>query len=104
MDTRKLKELQFDAGRKQRPRRSIWAIFLLVIAVTGGTLFLAVPRESDKVRIFKREGATISQDETRLASASSGQPAGSAGATDADTDVILTVSGYIINGTRISPS
>ncbi|MCU0771026.1 MAG: efflux RND transporter periplasmic adaptor subunit [Verrucomicrobia bacterium] len=105
MDTNKLRELRVAPGQKQRTSRSIWTIFLVVLAVTGVALFLAWPRASDKVRIFVREGATATNAETRLASA--------AGNTETRTDVpprgqegdaVLTVSGYIINGTRIELS
>jgi RND family efflux transporter MFP subunit len=105
MDTNKLKELRVDPDRKRRTQRSIWTIFLVVLVVTAGTLFLAWPRASDKVRIFVREGATATNAETRLASAAETPES----RTDAPTagpaaDTVLTVSGYIINGTRIELS
>jgi len=75
-----------------------------VILVTGGALFLAWPRASDKVRIFEREGAVTTRAETRIASASDTMASAPKDSAIAGDDVVLTVSGYIINGTRIELS
>lgn len=104
MDTNKLKELRVDPNQKQRPQRSIWTIFIVVLGVTGLALFLAWPRASDKVRIFSRGEASSPQFETRLASAADASEIKTNASRRSDDNVVLTVSGYIINGTRIELS
>jgi len=104
MDTNKLNELRVDPGRKQRRQRSIWGIFLVVLGVTGVALFFAWPRASDHVRILNRPGASATNPETRLASVQDTAQAASDAAPHPRTNVLLTVSGYIINGTRIELS
>jgi len=104
MDTNKLNELRVDPGRKQRRQRSIWGIFLVVLGVTGVALFFAWPRASDHVRVLNRPGASATNPETRLASVQDTAQAASDAAPHPRTNVLLTVSGYIINGTRIELS
>lgn len=104
MDTNKLNELRVDPGRKQRRQRSIWGIFVVVLGVTGVALFFAWPRASDHVRILNRPGASATNPETRLASVQETAQAASDAAPHPRTNVLLTVSGYIINGTRIELS
>jgi len=104
MDTNKLNELRVDPGRKQRRQRSIWGIFVVVLGVTGVALFFAWPRASDNVRILNRPGASATHAETRLASVQETAQAASDAAPHPSTNVLLTVSGYIINGTRIELS
>jgi len=104
MDIQKLNDLQVDPGRKRRPQRSIWTIFLLVLGVTATALFFAWPRASDNIRIHDRPGATATTAETRLASAATTPEPGDRNPSPPDDEVVLTVGGYIINGTRIELS
>ena len=104
MDTNKLNDLRVDRHRKQRPRRSIWTIFIVVLGVTGAALFFAWPRASDEVRIFNSQGASPTQTDTRLASAADPSESRPDAPARAEDPVVLTVSGYIINGTRIELS
>lgn len=94
--TDKLKDLQIDPEQKRRPKSSFWAIFLGVLAVTVLAVFFAWPRAKDKQRML----------ETGVK-----PPTNSATSTNASTatnitsdDLLLTVSGYIINRERIEIS
>ncbi len=104
MDINKLKELRVNPDRKQRTQRSVWTIFIVVLAVAVVTLFFAWPRTSDKVRIFVREGAATTNAVTRLASAAETPESRADVPPGGQADAVLTVSGYIINGTRVELS
>lgn len=102
MDPEKLKSLQLEPSRKRGRRRAAWMIFAVVGVTTAGILYLAIPRPEDKVR--------IAQASNESAPGLGGITAG--GATNpgrnsnakADDEVVLTVSGYIINRERIELS
>src|SRR5258708_925237 len=105
MNSEKLRELQIDPEQKRRPQLSLWAIFLMVIAVTGVAAFFAWPRESDNQRIARHQHQAASN----VTAASTSSTAASATALSAppvgtNSDTVLTVSGYIINRQRIELS
>ena len=104
MDTNKLKDLRVAPNQKQRPRRSIWIIFLVVLTVTSLAAVFAWPRASDKIRIFKRDGTAAPPAETLVASAAETSELRTDVPARSTDSVMLTVSGYIINGTRIELS
>lgn len=111
MNAEKLKSLEIAPAQKSRPQGMLWAIFLLVAVVTLAAVFFARPKASDDVRVLK--SATESP-------ASTANPGGAASTTPATSpgnstpnaspapagsgDVVLTVSGYIINRERIELS
>ena len=104
MNPDRLKELQIEKGRKQRPRGMLWAIFLIVALVTLGALFFARPKAGDDVRVFNTDHAPAT-NATKASSAPVREPAASTTAAPAATgDAVLTVSGYIINRERIEIS
>jgi HlyD family secretion protein len=96
MNTDKLKSLQIDRAQKARPQGVLWAILLGVAAVTFVALFIARPQASDKVRLLKHSAAAAPAA-ALAASATDAAPA-------TNGEVVLTVSGYIINRERIELS
>jgi HlyD family secretion protein len=103
MNADQIKALQMDSAQKKRPQRSLWAIFLVVLLATCAALFFAWPRESDQRRMVKGAGVTnllASTAPTSVATA----PAADFTKPGVSEDVVLTVSGYIINRERIEIS
>lgn len=96
MDAEKLKSLQIAAEAKRRRQQAVWIIFAAVLALGAGAGYLAWPRAEDQIRIARtranaRPAAATPDRRT------SPQPS-------PPTDVVLTVSGYIINRERIELS
>ena len=52
MDPEKLRALQIQPEAKERPKSSVWLIFLGIALVTGGAVYFAWPREGDDRRLF----------------------------------------------------
>jgi HlyD family secretion protein len=108
MNSDKIKELHIPQSDKQRPEGSMFAIFLIVILVTGIAVYFAWPRAKDKVRVLTNgetkfaPGAVANKASasatTAVSSTAMNQAAGSS------PDAVLTVSGYIINRERIELS
>jgi HlyD family secretion protein len=96
MDPEKLKSLQIQREAKRRRQRSIWIIFLGVVVLSGAGLFYAWPKKEDARRIFLGPKARRDQPTNGLlvTNAASASP----------DDVVLTVSGYIVNRERIELS
>jgi HlyD family secretion protein len=103
MNADKLKNLQISPEQKRRPRRSIWGIFIAVIALTALAMYFAWPRPDDARRV-RDTGLNLpaSATNSRTASVSTSASSGAAGAST--DEVVLTVSGYIINRERIELS
>jgi HlyD family secretion protein len=109
MNADKLKELQLGAGAKSRPKRALWTIFIGVALLTSLALFYAWPRASDSLRIaigvkpVGRGQPVQGNSSTNGAAnfAAGGQVSAKAGHAG---EVVLTVSGYIINRERIELS
>ncbi len=101
MNEEKLKQLQIRADAKQRPTRSLWAIFLGVALITGVALYFWWPRPTDDLRVVKGgkpvDGTGTGSGATASTNQLSSRPAG-------PKDAVLTVSGYIINRERIELS
>jgi len=95
MNPDQLKSLQIPADEKKRPRRSLWTIFLGVLLLTGIAAYLAWPREGDQRRV-KVTGVRAPTNSAMLPLTNS--------ANAAPGDIVLTVSGYIINRERIEIS
>ena len=109
MNEEKLKQLQIRADAKQRPTRSLWAIFLGVAVITGVALYCWWPRPTDDLRVVKG-GKPVNGSEASQASGT-GTGSGATGATNQlssrsanPKDAVLTVSGYIINREQIELS
>lgn len=84
----------------------LWVIFTVVIVVTVAALFFARPKESDNVRQMpgsSKTASTASSSSGVVSTASAGSPTATADSTSSG-DVVLTVSGYIINRERIELS
>lgn len=91
----KLKDLQIDPEKKQRPQSSLWAIFLGVILVSAVAVFFAWPRAKDKQRLINTGVKPPTNSVATPASSVSTPTSG---------HFVLTVSGYIINRERIELS
>jgi RND family efflux transporter MFP subunit len=100
MDARQLAQLQIAPQARRRPRRTLLVIFLAVGLATLVAAFFAWPRAGDRSRkAAAGSGATATAD----AAAATADLATNSVAT-ANSDSILTVSGYIINRERIEIS
>ena len=97
MNPDKLKDLQIAPEQKRRPVGNIWVIGIAVIMITLVAAFFAVPRAKDRQRV-------VNTGVKPPTNSSSGAASGLALATAAPGDVVLTVSGYIVNHERIEIS
>ena len=111
MNADKLKSLQIDRGQKQRPTGMLWLIFSAVIAVTLVAFYFARPKPEDKIRVLKSvekptaPAATKAAGVTSATAATANTTSSGANSNPVATDnVVLTVSGYIINHERIELS
>jgi HlyD family secretion protein len=95
MNAEKLKNLQIDPERKHRPKGALRTIFIVVIVATGVALYFAWPRLSDSRRL-KQSGV--------VPPSATGAAATNAASGALRDDVLITVSGYIINRERIELS
>lgn len=113
-----LERLRIASHQKRRSGMPIWFILFIVVGITAGVAFYAVPRSSDKDRSGLKSGAKTSREEVvakadkslaernRAAlSNSSGTNAAVAKSAPGTVDgSVLTVSGYIIARERIEVS
>jgi HlyD family secretion protein len=105
MSVDKLKDLQIPPEQRQRRQRPFWIIVIVVAAVVAIALFFARPWSTEKQRRMKGAGAastdtnSVAPDAAAPAGASTNSP--TAGTND---NIVLTVSGYIINRERIEIS
>ncbi len=109
MNAEKLKSLEIDRTQKSRPQGMLWAIFAVVAIVTLAAVFFARPKAGDDMRVLKNSTTTTSTSNSGglVSSASAAPMAPSTTASSAPVvsgDVVLTVSGYIINRERIELS
>lgn len=106
----KLNELRIDPGRKSRPKKGLWTIFILVILITAGAIYYAIPREGDDERLFSGAGKVEAKSGPAAESPRASKTSASTSATAStpstanDAEVILTVSGYVIPRERIELS
>lgn len=96
---------------KARPKKSYLGIFIVVLLLTGGAIYFAIPRKDDNVRLFgKGKGAApkVSTNAPGATQAKAGAPATAPSASSkpsaAAGETILTVSGYVIPRERIELS
>ena len=113
MNADKLKSLQIDRGQKKRPTGMLWLIFIAVSAVTLTAVYFARPKPEDKVRVLNSGEKPTTADSAGAAGVSTANAAtvntAATGANSTSTsaapdNVVLTVSGYIINHERIELS
>ncbi len=97
MNPDKLKELQIAPEQKRRPAGTIWIIGLGVLVITLLAVFVAVPRAKDRERVVN----TGMSRPTNSGLVEVRDPGRSAAGTG---EVVLTVSGYIVNHERIEIS
>jgi HlyD family secretion protein len=104
MDAAKLKALRINPDEKQRPQGSFWLILLTVVAVLAVSIFFAWPRIKDRerIKITSVKPPTNPVPATSTAEKSPGDAIPHAAGSK--QDVVLTVSGYIINRERIEIS
>jgi HlyD family secretion protein len=104
MSADRLKELQIEPDQRQRRQGPFWIIVLTVLAVVVVALLFARPWSPEKIRRMKTAGAP----DTNAAPADNSAPATAVTQTNSpapmDDNVVLTVSGYIINRERIEIS
>src|SRR3954454_231050 len=103
MNADRLKSLQIVPGEKQRPQRPMWIIFLGILLLTGAAAYFAWPRPEDQRRV-KVTGVKPPTNATPTRAISSPEASTTKATTQSGDDLVLTVSGYIINRERISIS
>jgi HlyD family secretion protein len=109
MNADKLKSLQIDPAHKSRPQGMLWAILIVVLLATLAAMFFARPKAGDDIRVLNKASGDTTTTETSAAPA---HPTTTTGIAATNTpppparsgDVVLTVSGYIINHERIEIS
>jgi RND family efflux transporter MFP subunit len=101
MNSDKLNDLHIRPEDKRRSQRPLWVIFLVVLLIAGAAIFFAWPRLSDLQRVHNM---AKTQSTNALVAALSNSVSGTANTVAANDDIVLTVSGYIINRQRIELS
>ncbi len=101
MKTDQLRQIHIDSAQRHRPAGSYLLIYIVVAAITLAGAYFAWPRKSDETRVVLAPGSKTQTISATPAPAST-QPLATAKA-KAD-DVVLTVSGYIVNRERIEIS
>jgi RND family efflux transporter MFP subunit len=106
MNSEKLKDLQINPAEKRRPQRAFWSIVLVVLAVLLMTVAFIKPWAKDKRELADNDTTVTNNSTTNVVPtkpvAESVAPKSSV-AIGSD-NVVLTVSGYIINRERIEIS
>ncbi|HKI70549.1 MAG TPA: efflux RND transporter periplasmic adaptor subunit, partial [Verrucomicrobiae bacterium] len=103
MNADKLKNLQIQPGQKRRRQRPFWTILIVVATVTFAAVYFAWPRAEDNRRVMNGgDSVTL----TNSASENTGTASATSKNSDSrqNGDVVLTVSGYIINREHIELS
>lgn len=103
MNDDRIQRLKIDPGERRRSAGVLWLIYGTVAIATLTAVFLAWPRKSDSVRVLGKTQPQPTAPQNAAPHANPGGPPQPAMATQPD-DVVLTVSGYIINRERIELS
>ena len=108
IDAEKLKNLHIAPEAKRRTGGAIWGIFLGVILLTVAAIYFAWPREADAHRIFGKSNSATTNAPPTAPTAAPATKSVAAGSTNAPApagdNLVLTVSGHIINRDRIAIS
>ena len=108
MDAAKLQTIHIPEGRRRRSHAAFWTIAFVVGGLTAAALVVANPWGKDKRDIAKQSPAAASSSEASEKTAPAELPKTPTPAKPAAEakpgDVVLTVSGYIINRERIEIS
>jgi HlyD family secretion protein len=105
MSVEKLKELQIHPEQKQRRHWPFWMILLIVAVIVIAALLFAQPWNPEKQRRMKTAtGTLVTNSAVAPATTSTPPTQTNAPAAPSDDNVVLTVSGYIINRERIEIS
>ncbi|MBI3879273.1 MAG: efflux RND transporter periplasmic adaptor subunit, partial [Verrucomicrobia bacterium] len=119
MNEDKLSQLRIGSEQKRRPARSLWLIFLGVLAVVAVAAWFAWPRVSDSIRVHvgknEKDGVKLVASADKGAGAANsgkaveqsggaGSNGAAGGAAAKSDDAVLTTSGYIVNRERIELS
>jgi len=100
-----LDRLKMEPGSKRRSTKPFLAIFAGIAAVTAVTAFFAWPRGSDSRRLAQSSpGSTPSASAKESSSQAGASPPPPSAPAPPAGEVVLTVSGHIINRDRISLS
>jgi len=99
MNADKLNQLRIESDKKQRPQGAFWTIIIVVLAITAIAVFFAWPRAKDSRRQLASAATNSAASSSATADSTTNAPA-----PPVDDNVVLTVSGYIINRQRIELS
>ena len=97
MDAAKLQSIQISETQRRRSQGAFWWILLLVLGATGSALYVAKPWAKDARTLANAEATSAAQTTQPALPAKPKQDA-------KPGDVLLTVSGYIVNRERIEVS
>ncbi|MDX1951388.1 MAG: efflux RND transporter periplasmic adaptor subunit [Verrucomicrobiota bacterium] len=101
----RVSQLQIPESSKVRPQKPVWIIFLGVLVITAVAIYYAWPRpETDERRMPKGAKSADAASTKITASVTSTSAVPSNAVAPKSGDVLLTVSGYIINRERIELS
>jgi len=109
-----LSQLQIDPAMKRRPRGAVKTIFVVIVLAATAAVYFAWPK-TEEHRVFGKELSTKSGSETATQKQTSAAPSSAVttapsapepklAAAGGASNVLLTVSGYIINRERIEIS
>ena len=104
MKSDRLQELEIDRSVKQRSSFGTTLIFLGVIALTAAAAYFAWPRKDDDRRVIAGGKTNLSSAVASSDDSSLKVPSDRVSAATKPGEVVLTVSGYIINRERIELS
>lgn len=102
MNTQKLAEIRIDRSQRQRRQGPFWTILLLVLAITLVAAYFAWPGKSEERRVMDTRSASERKAATPPPAQANPEPRATPSGTA--SDVVLTVSGYIVNHERIELS
>lgn len=100
----KVSQLRIDPGAKRRPQGTVWLIFLGVLLVTAAAVFFWKPWERETTRVVGGEKKAAAGTAVAVSAPATNAPAVAPAPAPKAGDVVLTVSGYIINRERIELS
>jgi HlyD family secretion protein len=105
MNSAKLQSIHIEPNQRRRSQGSNWAILLGVLLITAVGAYFAWPRKGDDVRVFagKKQVAQTAAS-AKPAPASTVERSPISDLRSPISEIVLTVSGYIVNRERIEVS